>query len=112
MERLGVWNKLQSKLVQGESIAQTLHFVVSTSAQAGFVAQSMLLGDVVVKRACEWAVPDELYTPITQKMVLLKRSMAEPAVLAFWDFMRTAEAAEVIRATGYDLPKSKVGARH
>jgi molybdate transport system substrate-binding protein len=105
MQRLGVWNKLQSKLVLGENIAQTLQYVVSTSADAGFVAKSILVGDVVVKRACEWAVPDELYTPISQKMVLINQSRAKPAVLAFWDFMRTAEAVEIIRTSGYDVPK-------
>ena len=112
MQHLGVWNKLQSKLVQGENIAQTVQFVTSASADAGFVAKSILVGDAAVKRACEWAVPDELYTPISQKMVLLNRSKDKPAVLAFWDFLRTAEAAGIIRASGYDVPKTKIGAQH
>lgn len=107
MQRLGIWDKLQSKLVLGENISQTLQFVASKSADAGFVAKSMLAGDAVVNRACEWAVPDDLYTPISQKMVLLNRSRTKPAVLAFWDFMRTEEAAGIIRASGYDVPKLK-----
>lgn len=105
MEHLGVWNKLQTQLVLGENIAQTLQFVASASANAGFVAKSSLIGDSVVIRACEWAVPDELYTPISQKMVVLNRSKAKPAVLAFWDFMQSAEALAVIRNSGYGVPQ-------
>lgn len=104
MEHLAVWDTLQAKLVLGESIAQTLQFVESTSANAGFVAKSLLTGDRVVKRACEWLVPGTLYTPIKQKMVVLRRSKDKPAVLAFWRFMQSAEAAAIIRDTGYDLP--------
>lgn len=104
MEHLAVWDKLQAKLVLGQNIAQTLQFVESASADAGFVAKSALTGDHVVKRACEWLVPDKLYAPIRQKMVVLNRSKDKPAVLAFWRFMQSAEAAAVIRDSGYDLP--------
>lgn len=105
MERLGVWNKLQAKLVLGENITQTLQFVTSTSANAGFVAKSTLVGEHVVVRACEWAVPDALYSPINQKMVVLNRSKGGPAVSAFWRFMQSAEAAAIIRDSGYDVPQ-------
>lgn len=111
MQHLGVWDKLQGRLVLGENIAQTLQFVVSGSADAGFVAKSVLADDAAVKRACEWAVPDDLYSPINQKMVLLNRSKDKPAVLAFWDFMSSAEAAGIIRAGGYDVPAPKVRTR-
>lgn len=106
MQHLAVWDKLQSKLVIGENIAQTLQFVESTSANAGFVAKSMLIGEHVVKRACEWAVPGEIHTPLNQKMVVLNRSKGKPAVLAFWRFMQSAEAAAIVRDSGYDLPGS------
>ena len=106
MQHLAVWDKLQSKLVLGENIAQTLQFVESTSANAGFVAKSALTGGHVVARACEWAVPDELYAPINQKMAVLNRSKGNLAVSAFWRFMQSAEAATIVRDSGYDVPRS------
>lgn len=105
MERLGVWNHLRTKLVLGENIVQTLQFVASGSANAGFVAKSTLVGEHIVKRACEWPVPDTLHAPIKQKMTVLNRSQGKPAVLAFWRFMQTAEAAALIRDGGYDVPR-------
>jgi len=104
MEHLGVWDKLQAKLLPGESISQTAQFVASTSADAGFVAKSALTGDHVAGRGCEWVVPDNLYAPIRQKMVVLNRSKDKPAVLAFWLFMHSNEAADIVRDSGYDVP--------
>lgn len=101
LEHMGVWDKMQAKLVQGENISQTLQFVSSGSANAGFVAKSTVGG---ASFACEWAVPDNLYTPIRQKMVVLNQSKAKPAVQAFWQFMQSAEAIAIIRNNGYDVP--------
>jgi molybdate transport system substrate-binding protein len=103
LEHLGLWKKLQGRLVMGENIAQTLQFVVSTSADAGLVAKSMLIDNPRVQPACVWQVPDTLYQPIKQKMAVLKQSQAKPAVLAFWEFMQSAEAAVIIRDSGYDV---------
>ncbi len=103
MEKLNLWDKLQARLVMGENIAQTLQFVSSTSANAGFVAKSLLSGDAIIKRACEWEVPIDLYAPVRQKMVVLKQSQDKPAVSAFWQFMQSAKAASIIRNHGYDV---------
>ena len=104
MQHLGIWDKVQSKLVQGENIAQTLQFVDSTSANAGFVAKSMLLSDSKFKPACQWEISGDLYNSINQKMVVLNKSKAKPVVLAFWIFMQSPEAAVIIRDNGYDVP--------
>jgi molybdate transport system substrate-binding protein len=88
----------------GENIAQTLQFVDSTSANAGFVAKSMLLADNKFKPACEWEIPNDLYDPINQKMVVLKHGKGKPVVIAFWKFMQSPEAAVIIRDNGYDVP--------
>lgn len=104
LEHLGHWEKVKRKLVMGENIAQTLQFVATTSAEAGFIAKSMLIGNTRIKPACTWNVPDDLYSPIAQKMVVLKSSQQKPAVIAFWKFMRSPEAAVIIRDNGYDVP--------
>lgn len=104
LQYLGDWNRVQTRLVMGENIAQTLQFVASTSANAGFVAKSMLLADSSIKSACQWEIPNDLYDPINQKMVVLKQAKGKPAVIAFWKFMQSPEAAVIIRDNGYDLP--------
>lgn len=102
MEHLGLWSKLQSKLVRGESIAQTFQFVVSGNAQSGFVAYSQVKawkGD----SGSTWVIPSEYYAPIEQAAVLLKKGESSPAAKAFLDFLKSDAAKQVIEQFGYGL---------
>ena len=67
MKALGVFDALQPKLVQGNSIAQAFQFVDTKNAEVGFVALSQLFG---VTDGTRWLVPQELYSPIRQDAVL------------------------------------------
>ena len=42
LERAGLWEQLQPKLVFGETVAQVFQFVASGNADAGFTAQSLV----------------------------------------------------------------------
>ncbi|MFK5947813.1 MAG: molybdate ABC transporter substrate-binding protein [Methylococcales bacterium] len=104
LEKLKQWDALKKKLVLGENIAQTLQFVSTGSASAGFVAQSMLInhGDKI-SRACTWDVPSDMYAPIKQKMVVLAKSEHKPASLAFWKYIQSQQALNIVKANGYDI---------
>jgi len=102
LERLGVWESLQGKLVQGESIAQTLQFVASGNADLGFVALSQLAEGVPA--GSTWLVPPSLYDPLRQDAVLLAHGAHNPAARAFINFLRGPLARETIRKYGYELP--------
>lgn len=96
---LDLLEALTPKLVQGENISQTLQFIESGNAELGFVAASQVLG-----KADQWLVPEELHAPIAQGAVLLKQGQANPAALAFFDFLKSDEAVSVIEAAGYSVP--------
>jgi molybdate transport system substrate-binding protein len=98
MTKLGVWDAVQGRLVQGENIAQTFQFVASGNAELGFVALSQLDGE---RKGSRWIVPAELHAPIRQDAVLLRQGQAGRA---FLEFLRSAAARERIRAFGYELP--------
>lgn len=103
LQKLNLWRQLQSRIVMGENVAQTLQFVSTKNADAGFVAQSMLNMGKTVDSACTWHVPTDMYTPIKQKMVLLKKAKGKPAALTFIQYMQSAAVKEVIKSTGYDV---------
>lgn len=85
-------------VVYGQNVGQAYAFVVSGSAQAGFVARSQ----VVHKGPQDvWPVPARLHSPIDQDMVLLKRAQRNDAAKAFHAFVLSAQAEPVLRATGY-----------
>ena len=101
MRKLGAYDSLQPKLVQGTSIAQTYQFVDTGAAELGFLALSQV---AQVKGGSRWLVPAALHTPIDQQAVLLKRGAGNPAARAFLAFLRGAEARAVIRRYGYEAP--------
>jgi molybdate transport system substrate-binding protein len=104
LEKLGVWQAVQGKLVLGENIAQALQFVASGNADLGFVAFSQIQESGKAPAGSHWLVPQSYYDPIRQDAVLLSRGNANPAARAFLDFLRSAPARDLIRASGYDLP--------
>lgn len=104
MEKLGVWAELQSRLVQGENIAQTLQFVASGNAELGFVAFSQIQDGAKASAGSHWLVPQSMYAPIRQDAVLLVRGDGNRAARMFLEFLRSPPARALIRASGYDLP--------
>lgn len=97
IEALGLAAALTPKIVTGENIAQTLHFVDSANAEVGFVALSQVIG----KGGSLWLPPADLYPAIIQDAVLLKTGEANPTAAAFLEFLRSDEAAAIIEAAGY-----------
>lgn len=108
LQKLDLWQQLQSRLVQGENIAQTLQFVSTKNAQAGFVARSMLNTAMLnmgkqIDYACIWDVPTSMYSAIKQKMVVLNKAKVKPAAWMFIQYMQSAAAKKIIESSGYDV---------
>lgn len=98
MKKLGVYEALQPKIVQGNTIAQALQFVGTGNAELGFVALSQLAG---ITGGSRWLVPQALYAPIRQDAVLLKKGEGNDAATAFIGFLKGPEATAVIKKYGY-----------
>jgi molybdate transport system substrate-binding protein len=90
-----------SRLVQGESIAQTHQFVASGNAPLGFVALSQIMTEGRITSGSAWIVPDTLHTPIRQDAVLLLRAHDKPAARALLDYLASESARAVMRGYGY-----------
>jgi molybdate transport system substrate-binding protein len=97
---LKLYDTLQPKIVEGNSIAQAFQFIDTANAELGFVALSQLAGN---ESGSRWMVPQNLYTPIRQDAVLLKKGADNPAAIAFMAFLRGPEAATIIKNYGYDI---------
>lgn len=100
LAKLGLTDAVAAKTVTGENISQTLQFVDSGNAELGFVALSQVIGK---PQSQVWLVPTEDYSPILQDAVLLKAGGADPAAVAFMEFLQGPEAADIIRRYGYEL---------
>ena len=99
----GALTKVAPKLVQGDSIGQAFHFVMTENAELGFVALSQISIDGRITQGSAWVVPQNLYTPLKQDAVLLPLGKNNVAALALMTYMRTERAQTIIRSYGYTL---------
>ena len=100
MKKLGVYPRLQSKIVKGSSITQAYDFVHTGAAEVGFVALSQVINDPTGSR---WLVPATDYAPIDQQAILLWTGDKNPAARAFIAFLKGPEARQIIKSYGYEV---------
>lgn len=104
--KLGLWKTLQSRLVQGEDIAQTFQYVVSGNAELGFVALSQILDPRVKGTGSWWEIPRGWYEPLKQDAVLLNPGQNNPAAREFLDYLKRSRAQEILKRYRYGIGPS------
>jgi molybdate transport system substrate-binding protein len=104
LKKLGLYDSLKAKFVQGDNIAQTQLFVASKNAELGFVALAQVLATAEADRGSWWQVPADMHDPVDQQAVLLKTAEKNAAASAFLKFLKTPQAIAVIRELGYTTP--------
>ena len=103
LKAIGAFSRVESRIVQGENIAQTHQFVATGNAQLGFVALSQVYQDGRITSGSAWIVPTTLYTPIRQDAAILAKGLHNPAAKALVDYLKTDKARAVIQSYGYEL---------
>lgn len=103
LDKLGLGNALQGKIVQGENIAQTHQFVATGNAQLGFVALSQVMVDGQMGAGSFWLVPPSMHDAIRQDAVLLNPGKDSKAAQALLQYLKSDKARALIRASGYVL---------
>lgn len=98
MQKLGVYDALKGKIVEGNNIAQTHQFVDTGNAEVGFVAFSQV---ALKPGGSRWIVPGNMHKTIAQDAVLLKTGADNEAAKAFVAFLKGPEARKVIEKYGY-----------
>ena len=100
LEKLGIYDRVQPKIVKGASITQAYDFVHTGAAQLGFVALSQVINDTSGSR---WLVPESYHDPIDQQAILLRTGDKNPAARAFIAFLKGPEARKIIKRYGYEV---------
>jgi molybdate transport system substrate-binding protein len=107
LKHYGLYEKVTDRLVLGENVAQAAQFVESGNAQAGFVALAHALAPAMQGKGRYWVVPADAYPPLDQGVVLISHSPHEKDAAAFLGFVKTEEAAGMLRRYGFFSPDQK-----
>jgi molybdate transport system substrate-binding protein len=103
----GVYDQISSKLVLGENVSQAAQFVESGNAQAGLIALSHALAPSLKDKGRYWLVPLDFYPTLNQAAIVLTHSKQQEAAHKFLDFVRSPEAAALLKSHGFSLPAEK-----
>lgn len=107
LNKLGDAQQIQAKLVYGNSLAQAFQFVSTGNAELGFVALSQIMepDSPAREKGQTWLVPQDLYTPIDQAAIILKRTHNLKAAQEFMSYLRSPTAEKIIESFGYAVPR-------
>lgn len=109
LKNRGLYRNLREKLVFGENVSQTNHFILSKSVDAGITAKASIYAVEKRKRG-DWLEPDPGdYPDIAQAAVILVHGKEHnPNVSeAFFRYLYSPEAARVLKNYDYNLPDKR-----
>jgi molybdate transport system substrate-binding protein len=104
LTKFGLYDKIKSKIVYGESIAGVNQYLLSGMAEIAFTAKSVVAEPSMQNKGKWIELDQQLYTPIAQGVVLLKRKTNQHIAKRFYDFLFTDKATSILKTYGYKLP--------
>ncbi|HEX9171251.1 MAG TPA: molybdate ABC transporter substrate-binding protein [Telluria sp.] len=102
LERDGLWQAVQPRIVIGENVAQTAQFVQSGNAQLGIVSLAMLNTPKAGGRY--YVIPMTGLAPIEQGAIVTRHGAANPLAPRFVLFMDSPAARAILERHGFSLP--------
>lgn len=101
LTKAGIYDKVKSKIVFGESITQVNTYITTGVVPVGFTTLS-LIKDANNKVSLHYKIinPKD-YEPIEQAMVVLKNAKAKPAAEKFYRYILSAPAKKIFKAYCY-----------
>ncbi|MBS9461668.1 molybdate ABC transporter substrate-binding protein [Flagellimonas sp. 389] len=97
-------DKIEGKLVYGESISQTNQFILSASAELGFTSLSVVLAPELKEKGTWIELENHLYKPIAQSVVQIAHEKVNAnSSKKFYDFLFSKKAKEILKNFGYSV---------
>jgi molybdate transport system substrate-binding protein len=104
LKAAGVWDKVKTKLIYGENVAQTAQFVQSGNAEVGIIALSLALSPPLLKQGSYVLIPEVLHQKLEQGYILTARAAQNPLAKSFSTFMQGKNAEKIMGRYGFVLP--------
>lgn len=106
LQYYNLYESVASKLVYGESIAQTNQYIAAGAAEVGFTAKSIVLAPAMQNKGRWVEMDDRAYDAIRQGIVITKYGDREhpETSAAFLAFLLGNEGRTILEKYGYQLP--------
>lgn len=105
MQRVGVYNTVQHRLVLGENVAQAAQFAQSGAAGAAIIPLSLALGSEL-RGGHRYEIPAAYHPPVEQAGVVLRSARHPEAAARVLTFLRSPAGTAALQAAGYFAPET------
>lgn len=103
LQSSGLYERVQSRLVLGENISQAAQFVQSGNADIGLLSLSHANAAAMKGKGRFWLVPADVYPPLHQGGVILRRSRRAALAKSLIDFVKSGEGKVILERYGFTL---------
>lgn len=107
LQSLSVADEARDRIVLGENIMQTAHFVESGAADVGILALSLAVSPEMKQRGRYWEIPAEAHRPIDQAAVTPAHCQNRDAAIRLREFVTGPEGRAILARYGYQPPKDE-----
>lgn len=104
LKSVGLWEKLQPKLVYGENVRQTLQFIQTGDAQTGIISLSV----ANVPEVTWTLIEAELHNPLDQALAVVASSKQLESARQFAAFINGPSGRPIMQKYGFVLPGEKI----
>lgn len=105
LQKAGLWEMIEPKLVLGEDASQATQFALKGSAQGGILPFSFSSAPAIAKLGKAVLIPADWHKPLRQRMVLMKN--AGPVTKEFYAYLQQPAARSILIRYGFVLPEEK-----
>ncbi len=102
LQHQGLWERLQSRVVIGENVAQAAQFAATGAAQAGIVAYSLARSPGLAECCRHAPISTDLHRPLRQRGALVKG--AGESARRLFDFLLGPRGRTLLEQSGFGVP--------
>jgi len=103
MKNLGIYNKIEGKIVKGENVQQAATFGITGAADAAIVAHSLALQPTIAKDIDSFLIPASAHTKMVQAYVMTKKGAENPSAKKFLAYFEGKDGDAVMKKYGFTL---------
>ena len=100
LRALGLWERVEPKIVYAQNVAQAKQFAATGNAEAAFIPLSLFNPN----EGAGSLIGAELHQPLDQALGIVRASKKQAAARMFADFVLSGEGRAILERHGYERP--------
>ncbi len=105
LQQAKLWDDLKPLLVFGDNISQTLQYAETGNADVAILSRSLALSPRMAGKGHAQPIPESMYPPLNQGLVITNKGSVNPLSTKFAKFMQSDKAKSILERFGFSTPE-------